>query len=194
MRVRDIMTRPVVSVHADTTVREATAALADGGFAALPVVDDAERVIGVFGQADALRAGAELRGRAVVEAMTTPVEVVGPADETSVVADRMLRRHLRSLPVVEEGVLVGVVSRQDLLRTLVPDDDVVAGRVRALLDDYAGSRRRWSVAVADGEARVGGEFADDAERRVITALVRTVDGIVGVALDAPGHLDLGWRE
>ncbi|MFC5286760.1 CBS domain-containing protein [Actinokineospora guangxiensis] len=194
MRVRDIMSRPVVSVRADTPVREATAALADGGFAALPVLDDAERVIGVFGQADALRRGVQVPGRAVAEVMTTPVEVVGPADDTATAADRMLRHHLRSLPVVEEGVLVGIVSRQDLLRVLVRDDDVVAGRVRALLDDYAGSTRRWSITVAEGVVRVRGSFADEAERRVITALVRTLDGVLAVEAAGGERTDLAWRD
>jgi predicted transcriptional regulator len=69
--------------------------------------------------------------------------VIGPGTDITTVAERMLAGRLRCLPVVAEGLLIGVVARRDLLRTLIRDDDVITASVRAQLDDYAGSRRQW---------------------------------------------------
>lgn len=196
MRTRDVMSRPVVSVDPRTTVREATILLTEHGFAAVPVVDDGGRVIGIFSESDALRAegGPEGRDAPVTTAMATPVEVVGPATDLAVVAERMLARRLRCLPVVEEGLLIGVVARRDLLRTMIRDDDVIKGNVRRLLDDYAGSRRHWTVEVAEGAVSVSGDFADEAERSVVAALARTVSGVTAVELLITTPVSIGWDD
>lgn len=199
MRARDVMTRPVVSVTGGTTVWDAITLLTERGFAGVPVVDEVGRVVGVFTESDAMRVtrpdgtGVADRDVLVSSAMTVPVEVAGPADDVASLATRMLTDQLRCLPIVEEGYLVGVVSRRDLLRTLVHDDDIVLAHVRALLDDYTGSRRRWDVGVVDGEVSVMGEFADDADREVIGALVRTVTGVRTVNLHSRG-VSLAWTD
>lgn len=94
------------------------------------------------------------------DVMSRPAISIGP-DTTVREAITLLTEHgFAAVPVVvEDGLLIGVVARRDLLRTLVRDDDVIAANVRALLDDYAGSRRRWTVEVSKGSVVVGGEFA-----------------------------------
>lgn len=179
MDAREVMSSPAVRVSTATPVREATALLVRHGFAALPVVDDDERVVGIFTEADALRSGpdrpaAELTVRAV---MTTPVEVVTLGTDIALIAQHMLTDRLRCIPVVDGGVLVGVVSRRDLLRPFVRHDDAMAAQLRALLADYAGHRPQWTVEVVDGTARITGPFADEAERRVVKALAKTVPGV-----------------
>ncbi|HET9142290.1 BON domain-containing protein, partial [Actinophytocola sp.] len=89
---------------------------------------------------------------------------------------------------------VGVVARRDLLRTLLHDDDVIAAKVRALLDDYAGSRRRWTVEVTGGAVVIGGEFADAAERAVVAALAHTAAGVTDVSLRPATGVRLGWDD
>jgi CBS domain-containing protein len=193
MRARDIMSRPVTSVDTDTTVREAITALTENGFATVPVVDDAGRVVGIFSESDGLRA--DPRGTDLVTAaMASPVEVIGPGTEVAAVAERLLAGHLRAMPVVEEGLLIGIVSRRDLLRTMVRDDDVITGKVRCLLDDYAGSRRHWRVEVSAGAVTIRGDFADEAERSVVAALARTVAGVSGVELTATTPVSIGWDD
>lgn len=194
MRARDVMSRPVVSVGTTATVREATALLTERGFAALPVVDDSSQVVGMFSESDALRADPLDRAALVSSAMATPVEVVGPATDLATVAERMLAGRLRCLPVVEEGLLLGIVARRDLLRALVRDDDLIEGGLRRLLDDYAGSRRHWTVEVRDGEVRVSGDFADNAERDLVTALAHTVSGVRTVVLTATAPVSLAWDD
>jgi CBS domain-containing protein len=192
MRVTDIMSRPVVCVHPDTTVRDATALLVDNAFAALPVVDSAGRPVGIVTEADLLRGtvrdarygcNGTVRGTPVAEVMTAPVVAVSAGATLPELREMMLNRRMRCIPVVDaDGALLGVVSRGDVLRTLLGEDDVTAAKVRRLLDDYADGHRGWTVHVTSGMAVVSGEFVDEAEQGLVTALVRTAPGVTGVAL------------
>ena len=178
MYARDILSRPVVTVARETALPQAVSLMAENGFAALPVVDEQEHVLGMLSESDALSA-ATADDPTVATAMTTPAEVVEPGTDVTTIAARMLTRRLRSMPVVEAGVLVGIVARRDLLRALVRNDAAVEAKVRALLDEYAGSRRDWTVQVADGQAVITGRFADAAEERTVAALACTVYEISG---------------
>ncbi|HEY5857166.1 MAG TPA: CBS domain-containing protein [Aldersonia sp.] len=184
MLVRDVFTSPVVAVRPATTMREAVTVLTENRFAMVPVVDDDGIVIGVLSESDALRAASRDPQVTVATAMTAPAMVAGLDDEVGVVAERMLDERLRSMPVIDGDVLIGIVSRQDLLRTMVRRDDVLAARVRFLLDDYAGHRRHWNVAVDSGAAAIAGSFADDAEQRIIGALALSVPGVHRVDITA----------
>ncbi|MBP2335710.1 CBS domain-containing protein [Saccharothrix coeruleofusca] len=181
MNAADVMTRPVVSVTPATTVRTASALLVDHGFAALPVVDVQKHLVGIVSGADLLVASLGRDAAATVrQVMTAPV-VSAPLTATPAeLAGAVLGHRLRCLPVVDaRGVLVGVISRNDLLRVLTPEDDVLAGRVDRLLRAYSRTRR-WRVEVADGRVVVTGPFDDVAEQQVVTALVRTVPGVTDV--------------
>jgi CBS domain-containing protein len=198
MKARDVMSRPVIGVAPDTSVREAIMLLTEKGFAGLPVVDELGQVVGIFSESDAVRAtmttSGDHRDDPVSTVMVHPVEVVAPGTDVATVAERMLAGRLRCLPVVEEGLLIGVVARRDLLRTLVRDDDVIAAGVRALLDEYAGSRRNWSIEVDEGVVMINGEFADNAERSVVAALARTVAGVIKVDLRQTTGISLAWTD
>ncbi len=177
MYARDILSRPVVTVRPKTPLREAIALLTEHGFAALPVVDDDEHVLGMLSESDALAAESAHTGANVEAAMAVPAQVVDPGTLTGVIAARMLALHLRSMPVVEAGVLVGIVARRDLLRALIRDDAAIESKVRARLDNYAGSRRQWTIAVTDGQVSIRGLFADAHEQRTVSALAMTVEGV-----------------
>ncbi|MET8765147.1 CBS domain-containing protein [Lentzea sp. NPDC004782] len=182
MNAADVMSSPAVAVHPDTTVRAASAMLGDRGFSALPVVDDDYRLVGIVSGADLLLAGmsAETSNAPVSRVMRRSVISAPMSASPAELTSTMLSERLRCLPIVaEENVLVGVVSRSDLLRTLTPADAVLAARVDTALRAYSGSPR-WTVSVLDGEVIVAGEFADVAERRVVEALVRTVPGVRGM--------------
>ncbi|HEX8866078.1 MAG TPA: CBS domain-containing protein [Lentzea sp.] len=188
MNAADVMTSPPVVVNPDTTVRTASALLGDHGFSALPVVDDEGRLVGIVSGADLLLAGmsretangpvARVMRQSVISAPTSAT----PAELTST----MLSQRLRCLPIVADGqLLVGVVSRSDLLRILTPADAALAARVEGALRAYS-SGPRWTVSVRDGEVDVSGPFADVAERRVVEALVRTVPGVRGSRVGTQG--------
>ncbi|NKY59358.1 CBS domain-containing protein [Nocardia flavorosea] len=178
MRARDILSRPVVTVRRDTALTDAVALLTGHGFAALPVVDERERVVGMLSESDAMAAIESGREAGIVEvAMTTPVQVVEPTTEVPEMVKVMLDHHRRSVPVVEAGVLIGIVARRDLLRALARDEQALEARVCSLLEDYSGSHRQWDVEVVDSDVTIRGICADEAEQRVLAAISRTIPGV-----------------
>ncbi|MEV8438707.1 CBS domain-containing protein [Actinosynnema sp. NPDC051121] len=183
MNAADVMTRPVRTVEPSTTVRAASAVLVDHGFSALPVVGPGGVLVGIVSGSDLLLANLEQGVATTVgRVMTTKVTSAPLTATPTELASAMLGNRLRCLPVVDaRGVVVGVVSRGDLLRVLTPDDDLLASRVDRLLTAYSRTRR-WTVEVIDGRITVAGQFDDEAERRVVTALVRTVPGVAGIEL------------
>jgi len=88
------------------------------------------------------------------------------------VAGQLSGHHYRSLPVVCDGVVVGVVSREDLLRALTPQDEAIA----SLLCDNLGARP-WDVVVLGGAATVLGVFHNHGEEPVARDLAASVPGV-----------------
>lgn len=191
MRVRDIMSSPVYTVRADSPVEDAAAVLAAHSIAAVPVLNEAGRVVGMVSEADVLRnrvptdpgvhpvddTGEQARPGSVAEVMTGWVVTANPADDVSDIARIMLENEIRSVPVVDDMTLVGIISRRDIMRAVVRTDDTLRQEAQHRLDEYAGGERRWTVDVTDGTALIDGAFDDDAERRVVSILVRTVPGV-----------------
>jgi CBS domain-containing protein len=96
------------------------------------------------------------------------------------------------VPVTDHGRLVGIVSRRDLLRVLVRSDADVRRDVLRLVEVYTGDLDAWHVAVLGGVTtirRVRGtpHVAPATEERALTALARTVGGVVGVRVLRPAH-------
>jgi CBS domain-containing protein len=156
---------------------------ADHGMEALPVIDAEGRLVGVVRGTDRLHEGHTLRGArsTVADVMTSPAISMSPDATVGRLAQVMLANQLRLLPIVEDGELIGIVGRNDLLATLVHDDNVIGSSVRSLLREYAGLRR-WGVHVAAGVVTVSGAFVDRGDRGVVVSLVRMVPGVVSVEL------------
>ncbi|MGV9840277.1 CBS domain-containing protein [Nocardia niigatensis] len=182
MRIHEVMCRPVVTVYADTPVRVAAVTLAERGFAALPVLDRDQRLVGVLTSGDILRVGEPDAQVAVAAAMTTPALAAATHHDLAEVIAMLLARGVRSLPVIDdEGRVHGMFSRGDALRIMLRPDETIAAAAQALLDDYAGARR-WRATARDGTVTITGVFTDASERRVATALTRTVPGVRDVAV------------
>jgi CBS domain-containing protein len=179
----DLMNHPTAVVSAETLAGEARVLAATSGVETLLVVDGEGGLVGVLTGSDRLSEGYSLRGEGstVADVMTSPAVSLGGGATVGELAQVMLAHQLRVLPIVEEGRLIGVVDRDDLLRTLVHDDEVITSRVWSLLRDYAGLRR-WGVHVVAGIVTVSGAFVDRADRTVVLALVRTVPGVGSVRL------------
>lgn len=125
-----VMSHPVMSVPPRVGVEAAWRALAEWGVGQAPVVSADGQVVGLVSRAHLLHVLNEEDGfvrdvlaRRVADVMTTPVVTVGPVADVRRIARVMLDYHLPALPVVDEttGVLVGIVSRSDILRCVITD-------------------------------------------------------------------------
>lgn len=201
MRVRDIMSSPVHAVRDDSSIEDAAAMLAARDIAAAPVLDEANEVMGMVSEADLSRnrvpadpavhpwcsTGRErlTRSGSVADVITTWVVTARPSDDVADIAQTMLERDIRSVPIVDDGKLVGIISRRDIMRAMVCTDDTLRQEAQHRLDEYAGGVRRWSVAVADGIAVIDGSFDDDVERELVAVLLRTVPGVAAARVSQP---------
>jgi CBS domain-containing protein len=124
MRARDVMSSPVVFLRPHVPADVAAALLVAHGFTAAPVVDDDGRVIGIATEKDLVRgrivpdgwtadAGPE---PVVAVVMTHDPICVGPDDDLAGIVSVMFDYGIRSVPIVDDGRLVGIVSRRDVLR------------------------------------------------------------------------------
>jgi CBS domain-containing protein len=142
VKVSEVMRREVVTVHPDSPVTEVVHLLLDKDFTALPVVGDDGKVAGMVSDNDLLKRGGisvtlslkkaadpdfvrELHksltdpGRKVAEVMTREVVTVAPGMILGKAAKLMVEKHLKRLPVVdEEGKLIGILGRLDVLNTI----------------------------------------------------------------------------
>jgi CBS domain-containing protein len=198
MRAKDIMSSPVHTVVQTATVESAAALVTAKSVTALPVVDAGGTLVGMVSESDLLwhRVAADPTARLrplpdtdpadrpglVVEVMSAYPLTTRPDADVADVAEAMLEHDVRSIPVLDDGALVGIVSRRDILRAMVRGDDVLAREVQHRLDAYADGTHRWTATVEGGVARVTGEFGDDTERAIVTVLTRTVPGVAAIEL------------
>jgi CBS domain-containing protein len=189
------MTRPVLTVRADEPIEQASALLTEHTIAAAPVLDAAGDLVGMVSEGDLLRGrvAPDVTGQRqaryrhepglVRDVMATNVVVMAPEADLADVAQAMLDQHVRSVPIVDDaGELTGIVSRHDILRTLVRTDDITQLDVQHRLDEYVDGQRRWTAIVRDGAVTIEGTYADDAERSIVAVLARTVPGVSTVHL------------
>ncbi|MEU2773380.1 CBS domain-containing protein [Streptomyces sp. NPDC007162] len=203
--VSDVMTTTVVSVGREASFKELVRLMRDWRVSALPVVEGEGRVVGVVSEADLLhreelrdgdpdRYGRQRRVDASVEAgaltagelMTSPALTV-PADATLAQAARvMARAKVKRLPVTDGlGVLQGVVSRADLLKVFLRDDEEIAEEVRREIVSYLfpAPDSVLRVNVHDGVVTLAGRVRDTSLVPVGARLVRAVEGVVDVEFD-----------
>jgi CBS domain-containing protein len=110
--------------------------------------------------------------------MTPHVLTVSERTDGADIARLMLDNGIKSVPVVRDRHVVGVVSRRDLLHVLARDDDRIRAEVEDRLREYAGDAQ-WTVTVEDGEVALHGHASEE-QQRVATILARTVLGVVRV--------------
>ena len=194
MRIRDVMSSPVISVAPGTTIKEAALLLVRHGFNALPVIDGG-KLVGIVTEADLipLESRPDPRSqiipppgdptripRPVAAVMTAKVVTLPVHEDAARAAQLMLRQNLRSIPVTDGTEVVGMVTRRDLLRVLARDDNEISQEVSALLTDELPDAS-IRVAVADGMVTLGFQSGlDSGERRIAELLASTVPGVLSV--------------
>lgn len=212
MKVREVMTPDVAVVRPETPLRDVAQLLVDRRISGVPVVDAEDRLLGVLSEGDFVRraaaspgsqrprrggpaswVGGNDRGEAerlhattAGTAMTTPAIVVQPDRDLSYAAKLMTRSKVNRLPVVEDGRVIGIVTRADIVRAFARGDDELLRVLRHGLRGVDGLR---VVAVHDGVAVLAGIVAHPEIARTVRTIVEAVEGIVGV-----DDADLAWLE
>lgn len=208
--VRDVMTTRVIAVRKDASFKEMAAMLRSSRISAFPVVDDARRVIGVVSEADllvkeavqadgvsmlaALRHWREDEKEAGVTAgdlMTTPALTIGPDAAVAEAARLMYDHRVKRLPVVTgAGLLVGIISRVDVLSVFDRPDDQIRGEiVRDVLPGVTGTvPADCEVTVREGIVTLAGSVESERDARMFLETVRHVQGVVAARdrLSYPG--------
>ena len=124
IRVRDFMViKPVVFTR-DTDLLDAVRILVDRRISGAPVVDGRGNLVGILTERDFLRAALVAgyhgeSGGCVGDYMSSDVEAVNAADSLLDVATRFVETKHRRYPVMEDNRVVGLVTRQDVLRTVI---------------------------------------------------------------------------
>lgn len=200
MRAAEIMTCPVVTVGTDTQVRRAAALIAEHQVTSLPVVDEDGRLVGMVSEVDLIRdrmphdprshllpepAPQRDPAKKVGEVMSAAAVCLAESADVADIAELMVGHNVRAVPIVDGRRVVGIVSRRDLLRTLLRDDTALEAEVRQRLDAYVNERDRWKVGAEDGVVTIRGHFDDAAQREIAAVLAGTVPGVVRVHTDAP---------
>ena len=147
MKVREIMTTDVITVRRDTAVNDIAKLMSERDISGIPVVDDANHVVGIITELDMIMRNTRLEMPAFVQVldlariplerpghyrdrlrhmlgthaadiMTENVITISPEAEVEELAELMVERRVNPVPVVDKGVLLGIVSRADLIRMM----------------------------------------------------------------------------
>jgi CBS domain-containing protein len=217
MRAQDIMTTRVVTVGEDTSIDEIASLLDKFLISAVPVVDDNNRVVGMVSEGDLLRRheiGTETRrgswwlgllaersnlaqefvkahGNHARDVMTKKVITVVEGTTVSEIAEIFEKNHIKRVPVVRNGALVGLVSRANIVQQLasgreikvaVPADDLTVRDdvERALNDQPWASIGTTAVTVNEGKVELWGVVESEAEREATRIALETISGVVSV--------------
>lgn len=138
--VRDVMTRNVIKIREDADINEATTLLSENRISGLPVVDGQDHVIGMITEADVLAMAGMKKGHAfkdiirhllgeplpgpkrskrLRDVMASPAITTGPEADIRDIASLLDEKRIKRLPVVDEqGRLIGVISRADIVRAI----------------------------------------------------------------------------
>jgi CBS domain-containing protein len=216
MRAADVMTRDVICIRPDATILDAARLLLGAKVSAVPVAEDDGRMVGLLSEGDLVRRveiGSEKRrswwstalagrgtlageyikshGKLVRDVMTTGVIVAGEDTELPAIADLMDKHHIKRVPIVRDGRIVGIVSRANLLQALIghprtipvapADDASLRERVIAEL-----GRQPWSsfgvanVIVQHGVAQIWGFAESQQHAEACRIAAESVAGIKSV--------------
>ena len=227
MQVRDVMTRKVISVTDGDSILTAARLMLQNRISGLPVVDPRGNLVGVVTEGDFLRRGelgtqrsrpawlefllgagrlakeyVHAYGRKVGEIMTVDPVFVGEDDSLETVVEAMERRHIKRLPVMRDGRLVGIVSRANLVQAVasarksleIPlSDSAIRDRLLAHLKQQAWAHTSMlNVTVTNGVVDIWGCTDSDAERKAIRVAAESAQGVRAVNDNLVTRRIQGW--
>lgn len=208
--VRELMTRQVVTVAPDASFKDVVRTLEEHGVTAVAVVDADGRALGVISEGDLLTKSADqgdwfrslprsepverdkARATRAEELMSAPPVCARPEWTVAEAARLMESQHVKRLLVVDqEDVLVGIVSRGDLLRIFLRDDDAIRREITGEVLDRIPrpAPSAVTVEVRDGQVTLDGTVRFKSLIPVVERLCRTVDGVVRVTARLAYEID-----
>lgn len=211
MKVRDLMTIDPLTTTPDTPLKEAARIMVRHRVSGLPVMEG-DRLVGIVTEGDFLRqeadrdqpyrlsllealfgnGTAEPSVETVGEAMTDKVFTVSPDATLSEAARVMAKRGIKRLPVVDEdGALLGIISRADVVNAFTKPDDVIEDEVRQdiikrllFLEPDA-----VDIEVDEGVVTLRGELENRTEAHLLEELTRRIAGVVKVVSELTFEVD-----
>lgn len=211
MRVHIAMTPDVLTVNPETPLRDVAKLLTDNRISGAPVVDPRGRVVGVVSEADVVSSAAGDAHRGLLRflhdvrrlgtmsvkllegtagwAMTTPPVTIGPHRSVADAAALMLERSVNRLPVVDQDRLIGIITRADLVRAFVRDDEQISREIwgEVVLRGVFVSPRSLTIEVREGDVTLAGEVETRGKAERLAEYVRRVPGVVSV------RSEVTWR-
>jgi CBS domain-containing protein len=216
MKASDVMTRNLVTITRSTPIREAIRLMLDNRISGIPVIDPTGKIEGILTEGDLLRRSelatekrrwpwldfllgpgrmaseyVRTHGRVCEQLMTRDVISVTPGTPLAQIVEAMERHRIKRLPVIDDGALLGIVSRPDLLAALARaldapqepagSDDDIRARVLAELDRVEwGPRTGLTITVKDGIVEFDGVILEEHERTALRVAAENVPGVKGV--------------
>jgi len=235
-KVEDVMTRQVITAQQDTPFKELVRLMHEHRVSGVPVVDGRDRLVGIVTEADLLvaeegQAAPGGRGRSLLEwfihpgwlaavqdraedlrardVMTGDVVAATPGMGVRDAVKVLLDAGVKRLPVVEQdGRVVGVVSRRDLLEPFLRSDEDIHREIaqEVVVGTMWLDPATIDVQVHRGVVTLSGQVDRKSTKEILAGLVRRVDGVVGVEdgvayvqddrriPPGPPHRDLEWGE
>lgn len=213
MKTSDIMTRSVVSVTPETSIADAARLMLLRHLSGLPVVGTEGTVVGILTESDLLRRAetgtathhprwlefllgpgrladefTHTHARKVGEVMTTDVASATSETDLADLVQLMNKRRVKRLPIIDNGRLVGIVTRANLVRALVKalikesaggvsDDEIRKAILRSIDAERWAPRFAIDVVVKDGIVDLSGEITDERQRTALQVLIENVPGV-----------------
>ena len=200
--VKDVMTTNVVAVKRNADFKQIVSVLRRYRVSACPVINDAGRVVGVVSEADLLykeangrmpaglirlrwKLGEESKVNAVTAGrlMTSPAVTIHPDVSVAAAARVMQDRWIERLPVVsDDGLLIGIVTRSDVLSVYErPDDEILAEILTDVIAaEFSLAAIAVDVAVKSGIVTISGLMDGPGTALELVARLRHVEGVVAV--------------
>ena len=215
MRARDVMVRAVVTTSSDTTVEQLARLMINLRISGVPVMDRDGRLVGIVTEGDLLRrvetgterhrprwsepfssssrlAAAYIKSHAkrVADIMTREVFSVEELATLGEIADLLETKHIKRVPVVHDGKIVGIISRADLLKVLASggaktaheeqDRTIRAQLLAELREQKWADASEGRVVVSDGVVHLWGIVGSEDERRALRILAENTPDVRGI--------------
>jgi len=147
IKAKDIMTKEIITVSPETDITQAANLLLEKRINGVPVVNAAGEIVGILCQSDLIaqqksipipslftlldgyislktskrmdKEVEKIAATKVAEAMTADPVTVGPETDIEKIAVLMVEKNYHTLPVIDAGELVGILGKEDVLRTLI---------------------------------------------------------------------------